>query len=234
MTQVPDTDREFERTTITKVRQSGDGWEVQQEEGWSLWYTNNGIEPEVGDTVRYYGRGFGYVVRGIVIEGKGVVRYESKSELAARHEVERATAEQEKQDSLGTERPDRDLRIRELPRGLRLRIEGFQGAKENWRRDYEPYELFVCEQAAAFAAAFWDGENSVLQLNDWSALPFKKQQEAMPILSDQHSGNTFGMAVQLARLVLLEDDDLVIQAHGAMCPLVGCEDYGCVPARVPA
>ena len=41
-----------------------------------------------------------------------------------------------------------------------------------------------------------------------------------------HSGNTYGMAVTLAFIYITKPDH-VAKMHGALCPLVGCKDYGC-------
>ncbi len=54
-----------------------------------------------------------------------------------------------------------------------------------------------------------------------------KQKERVPDLAyDEHSGNTFGVACKLAHCYAAEPD-LVPKMHGALCPLVGCESYGC-------
>jgi hypothetical protein len=46
-------------------------------------------------------------------------------------------------------------------------------------------------------------------------------------LADGHSGNTVGCACLLARLYLTSPED-VARMHGALTPLVGCAEYGCV------
>lgn len=50
----------------------------------------------------------------------------------------------------------------------------------------------------------------------------------MQVISEGHSGNTFGMACRLAYLYLTEPEN-VIKLHGALAPLVGSKEYGCVP-----
>lgn len=42
----------------------------------------------------------------------------------------------------------------------------------------------------------------------------------------EHSGNTFGAACKLAHCFVAEPH-LISKMHGALCPLVGCEEYGC-------
>lgn len=223
-------DTEYERVKIAKVTAGREYFDVLREDGWSLGVPDVGIEPEVGDWMRCYGKGIGYQVRGIVIEGKGVVRYDSPAEFEARREQENRERQDKKQTALDEGRSARDLRIRELPRPLRLRIEGFQAAREHWRRDHEEYELFVCEEAAKIAQHF-EGPNAVYNLNAWAELKYDEQRQAWDGMDGGHSGNTWGAAVALGRALLLGNEDYVIRAHGALCPLVGCEDYGCYPAR---
>src|SRR4051812_18178751 len=66
-------DTEFEDRTITKVRNVGDvDYEITTGNGWTLVATKpEGLPvPKVGDTVRYYGRGIGSVVRGLDVNGR--------------------------------------------------------------------------------------------------------------------------------------------------------------------
>lgn len=77
MEPLPD-DLEYEDQTITKVIRRSTGYEVSAGIG-TLWVDEPGFEPQVGQTARYYGRGFGYIVRGVVIDGR-VVRYTSPAE----------------------------------------------------------------------------------------------------------------------------------------------------------
>lgn len=221
-------DSEFELAIVKSAEKQDGGWSVLREDGWSLWLTDNGIEPEPGDVMRCYGRGIGYSVRGIAIEGKGIIRYLTKSEERAEFDRQQAERKKDQRAKEIETRPDRDLRVRELPRALRLRAERFQNARDGWRAEHEPYELFVCEEAAKIAAHF-EGENAIYRLNEWAEKPFEAQMAEVAV-SDGHSGNTFGATVHLARLLLLENDEDVIRAHGALCPLTGCKDYGCYAA----
>ena len=230
----PDSDREFQRVLVEAVTVEGaDRYSVLTNEGYSLLVGPSPLVPVVGDRLRLYGRGFGYEVRGVVIEGVGTVRYESEAELRDRYLRERAERDAVKQRALDEQRAERDLRVRELPPPLRARVERFQRARPTWRRDFEPYELFVCEEAAKLAEHFADVDvgdgGAVYRLNEWAQLGYAEQQQEVT-LSDGHSGNTFDHTVVLARLLLLEDDELVIKMHGALCPLVGCEEYGCAAA----
>jgi len=56
------------------------------------------------------------------------------------------------------------------------------------------YNLFCCEQGILIAEACQTKENIV----DFNKLPFEKQLEMVPGLSDDHSGNTFGLSCRFA------------------------------------
>lgn len=67
-------DSEYRTATITesKPTKSGD-WAITDHEGWSFFVpADSPIEPVAGMEVRFYGRGIGYPVRGLVIEGQEV------------------------------------------------------------------------------------------------------------------------------------------------------------------
>lgn len=82
-------DTEFEDYRIEKV--SGDaveGWDTKFDSGFSFWIPKESpIEPKVGMRVRMYGRGFGYPVRGLQIEGH-TVYYRTPAEDAEHHEID--------------------------------------------------------------------------------------------------------------------------------------------------
>jgi len=120
-----------------------------------------------------------------------------------------------------------DRRVNALPSPFRARIMGFRNWKPGtWKYDFEPYELFTCEQAAEIAKALKTPE----EIDRFQNLEFPEQKKLVPALSEDHSGNTFGAACHLARTYLTYPD-LIPAVHGALCPRVGCENYGCVASR---
>lgn len=223
------TDTQYQRWGVETVERVDEGWFCTHNDGWILFVKDVGIEPKPGDILRMYGQGIGYTVRGIVIEEKGIVRYRTEAQEQLDREVDRERKQNKRQDELDDERSERNLRIRELPQSLRQRIERFQIARENWRRDYEDYELFVCEEAAKIAQHF-EGKNGIYHLNEWTNQPNEQQESTFPV-SDQHSGHTLEKAISLARLLLLDDEEAVIRDHGGECSFVGCEEYGCFAAE---
>ena len=66
-------------------------------------------------------------------------------------------------------------------------------------------------------------------ISDFYKRPFEEQVKLAGI-SDQHSGNTFGMACRLASIYLSLPEN-VIRLHGSLAPLVGSGEYGCVPKK---
>lgn len=216
-------DTQFEESVIDEVRESGDYYEVSHD-GWTIGCPKvEGLPaPTIGETLRLYGRGTGYSVRGIVINGR-VYRYQTEAEEKAAHEQYCRDQEAKREQEFSEKRDGIDVRIAALPPIFRARIEKFQrDGGHDFRRDYEGYELFCCEQAVAIADALKTAD----AIAAWRDLPFGVQRTQVPALSDQHSGNTFGMACQLARLYI-ERPEFVAKAHGALVPLVGCESYGC-------
>lgn len=152
----------------------------------------------------------------------------------ADHDRHQRARDAEQQADLDRDRATRDARWKALPVEFRGRFDRFVGAKGDlWRRDYEPYELFCCEQAHAIATALHANGMGVAEFHRIAS--FADQRRIVPALSEDHSGNSFGMACRLAALFLTSRDD-VAREHGALVPLVGCEDYGCThePRRTDA
>lgn len=83
-TTIPDDDREFQDDTVVSVRGDRDrGWFATNEDGWAIGIDGDSpVEPAPGMPIRLYGRGIGFEVRGIVLDGK-VVRYQSPADYEA-------------------------------------------------------------------------------------------------------------------------------------------------------
>lgn len=222
-----DTDTQYTEHRITAVK-----GELSDELNWWLHFDGTAlacpgdqcnVAPVPGETARLYGKGLGSVVRGIIIEGR-VYKYLTEEQEAERHAAWVAEENRQRDERAESERAARDQRRAALPPAMRERLAVFEARNPMWRRDYESYELFVCEEAALLAAHFGA---DVAALLEFTKKPSAEQSEILPGLKlDEHSGNTWGAAVGLARRLMI-DPKLVMRAHGALCPLVGCEDYGC-------
>lgn len=206
---------------LEAVERSGEGY-VLKRDGLSLFIKDPGFEPTAGQLARYFGRGFGYPVRGVVIDGR-VVRYETadEHERQARNAIEDRQAKQRAEAEAS--RAVNDARIAALPVEFQQRIERFRAGNPDFWWDHQPYELFCCEEAIKIAEALKDRPNDVPA---FAKLDWQQQKQLVPTLDDGHSGNTFGSAVRLAHWYLTNRENVVLE-HGALTPLVGCEAYGC-------
>lgn len=115
-----------------------------------------------------------------------------------------------------------ERRLEELPEPFRARIRFFM-RREQWGPRFGDYELFVCQEALKILAVV----NTVEALARFHRASHEGQRALIPTLDyHNHSGNTFGQACLLARLYLA-GPDYIPKAHGGLCPLVGCDEYGC-------
>lgn len=222
-------DREFEDHVLESVTRSGTGYELRQHGGLVLGIDDPGWEPRAGDTARFFGRGFGYSVRGVVIFPKAggmplVVRYQTAEEANAAHAAGVEARNAEKRQTATADRAENDARIAALPVEFQQRIARFRAGNADFEWDHQPYELFCCEEAVKIAAALV--ERHAADVPAFAKLSWEQQKQLVPTLDGGHSGNTFGIAVRLAHWYLTKPEN-VAREHGAMVPLVGCEAYGC-------
>lgn len=229
----PPDDRQFEDVRITNVEPFKSGaWCIGLSTGWSFCVpAESPVVPAAGMAARLYGRGIGYTVRGLFLDGMKVF-YRTEAEEEA--ERVRAAIEHEQAERYDFEkaRPDLDRRVAALPEFFQQRIARFRRNNPEFRWKHEAYELFVIEQAVAIATAFEDlrGDPDALRanMNGFRELDWEAQKNSVPGLDDGHSGNTFGAALALAYHYLTRPQS-VVEMHGALAPLVGSEEYGCVP-----
>lgn len=218
-------DHEYREATIAKVEEEENGWYVTFDDHWSLYLPNRGIVPRVGDTCRQYGKGIGYAVRGVDINGQEVY-YRTPEEQKLKEQREREGWELTRRRAWEEKRDELELRWAALPEVFQHRRARFAGHNPDFWL-HEEYELFTCEEAHALALAL----GSTKAVEAFHKMEWKAQKERLLTLSDDHSGNTFWMATRLAYLFLDGDGGGVLTEHGALCPLMGCEEYGCVPRR---
>jgi hypothetical protein len=81
--EIPD-DKEFYEEVLESVSDEGDAWTFRADGGCLCVNKVEGIDPKLGDTVRFYGRGFGYTVRGVAVNGR-IVRYMTREEETRKH-----------------------------------------------------------------------------------------------------------------------------------------------------
>lgn len=228
LTDIPETDLEFEDRRIESIDLGEDsGFTLHTDLGSLYVHNPENVPVDVSAaprTVRFYGRGFGFSVRGVVI-GERVYYYETAEEYEARRQREAEAEKARRVEEWEANYPETSRRVDALPMPFRLRMANFE-AKPGWGPEFGPYELMVCEQAAKLAAKL----ETVEAIQAYAKEPWKRQREVFPEVDKGHSGNSHGAMVSLAILYLTQPE-LVPKQHGALCPLVGCEDYGCYAAR---
>jgi hypothetical protein len=233
-------DPEHKDWVVKSVKESDEsGCVVDFEEGSCLIVQNeHGLRlPEPGDTLRLFGRGFGYVVRGIGLVERtvilparsleriklvGLYRYQTAAEEDASRIAAMEEGNKKKQAEWTEKAAETARRVADMPAPFRARFEFFM-RKSDWGWNFGLYELFCCEEAMKISWALLNKD----AIASFARMTLPKQKERVPDLAyDEHSGNTFGIACKLAHCYAAEPD-LVPKMHGALCPLVGCESYGC-------
>ncbi len=213
-------DMQYQDYTIDKVKQYEDGaWQVSFDGSTSfLIPADSPVTPKPGMAMRQYGKGFGYSVRGVDLDGVEVYyRTEDGQDALHKRQVEESKAQKRKE--YEEKREEFEERVNALPDEFRKRILKFREANPEFRWEFEPYELFTCEEAVKIAAHCKTEEG----IRAFHGLPHEQQKE---VTSDGHSGNTFGMACRLAMWYVTKPE-LVEKEHGALTALVGCKEYGC-------
>jgi hypothetical protein len=168
--------------------------------------------------------GFGFPFRGIAINGT-VVFYRTPAEQRAKERADSEAYDAKKRAAFVEHRAEHDARIAALPEPFQRRLARFQQNNPDFRWQNEGYELFCCEQAVAIA----DRLKMPEAVAAFSKLEWEQQKEQVPEIDEGHSGNTFDASVRLAMHHVSNPENVVME-HGALCPLVGCRDYGCVPS----
>lgn len=225
-------DTEFEEHVLEKVAEEGDYYSLSFDGGMCIGLAKSyGVVPAVGKTVRTYGRGFGYPCRGIAIDGQ-IAYYLTPAEQDAKQRADVEEHNAKKRAKFETDREDHDRRIAALPSVFRERFARFLRHNPSFRWEFEDYELFCCEEAVRLAAAAVASRGTALPVTwvrAFAKASIDTQKKLAPAMKlDEHSGNSFGFACQLAH-AYLEDETLVPRMHGALANLVGCKDYGCPP-----
>jgi hypothetical protein len=222
-------DLEFEDEEITAVHRGEEGWTITRASGWEFYVPRKyGVEPLPGMTARFYGKGIGYPVRGLDLDGQEVF-YLSPEQQEEKHRRECERMDRRRKNDFETGRAGLDAQYEALPAVFQRRIDRFRRNNPDFRWEFEPYEMSCCVDAVKIAGV---ARESGVDLDQWfsnfNKADWKKQNAIVPGLFEGHSGNSFGCAVYLAKLYLTEPEH-VVKMHGALAPLVGSEKYGCVP-----
>jgi hypothetical protein len=220
------TDIQYRELTLTEVSEHTDSWTLGTD--WGMLDVDKGdvtFKPEVGMHVRFYGKGMGYTVRGVVIpqpEQNIIFHYRTEKEAEADHQQWIKEENDKKIELYKKNEKTYEAVYASLPECFQKRIDRFRANNLDFNHEYLEYELFCCTESLKIAKKL----KTVEQIDNWRQMAWDAQRKIVDISPD-HSGNTFGASVLLAKYYLTDVDNVVKQ-HGALCPLVGCKDYGCV------
>jgi len=223
-------DTEFEEEIITKVTDEEDYYSIVTENNWCSGVEKKyNIRPIVGTKVRFYGKGLGSPIRGLMLDGK-MVFYRTQQEQAEKDEQSTIDYYIDQRQEFEKNKTELDAKYNALPDIFKKRIDKFRRNNPDFRWKYESYEMFVCTEAVKIAEALktvdaiksWSGVGNLFNM-----LPYKEPRKQV-LISDDHSGNTLNMATLLACLYI-ENPEGVQRLHGALAPLVGSAEYGCIP-----
>jgi len=231
-----------EKVIVKAVTKTQGGYEVDTQTGISFFVDEKyGFEPKENDEITLHCVQ-GSTIRGMDLNGERKY-YKSDEQLEQEHAawVENNKTEKEKK---FTENKDKmDAQYNSFPDVFKRRIDKFRTNNPNFRVDYEEYELFCCGQALAIANGLTNDQHlaSIPDASHWVSMTtsdrFTAFDKAKTGLKNQvvpefdggyHSGNTYGMSMQLAFQYITEPEN-VVKMHGALATLVGSEEYGCVP-----
>lgn len=202
-------------------------------EGWSLGIPADSPELIDGSLIEYWGKGLGFVVRGLAVGGH-VLWYRTESEQEAHDTVERERRDTESRADFERDLAKHDASYNALPETFRARVDRFRSANPDFRWQFEPYEVMCCTDALKIAswcsinrvATQFEGDEPTAAENVLAFQKLRYEQQKAAGIDEGHSGNSFGFACRLAYL-WVTDPGLVEFEHGALTPLVGCDNYGC-------
>lgn len=216
-------DTNFELHILTKVEDDEKDYTLHFG-SMVLFIPKVGVVPKIGDEVRLYDDGFGWPLRGVVVNNQ-VVYYRTPLEQKEYQRLQSELRRLEKQIKFFEKKALMDADYEALPEVFKWRLDRFRRNNPDFRWENEPYEVFCCQEAIKIMEDFSTAE----EIEAFHRAEYEQQKSLLPSLDyDNHSGNTFSCSVGLAYLFRTEPE-LVIKAHGALCPLVGCKEYGCVP-----
>ena len=218
-------DKSFDDMVITQVTES----DSDSDAYWSIMAGSTGfgmgkeygVEPKVGDKIRMYTH-LGSSIHGIDINGEEVF-YHTKDQQEEERKTRKEKGDDSKKIEFEKSRKELDAKFDSLPEVFQERIMRFRAKNPDFRWKFESYEIFVCTEAVKIAEAL-KTKDAIVEFNDKS---YEEQKEIVSI-GEGHSGNTFGMSIRLA-VHYVTNPKFVELDHGALCPLVGCDDYGCSP-----
>src|ERR1035437_7678603 len=146
-------DNQFQSHKLKSVKDSGDYWELETEDSGSLLSPKiSNFTPTAGMIAKFYGKGFGYSVRGIEIDGN-IMRYRTPAQAEEDHKKMCEKMDKDRQKEFKKNKKNLDKDYKNLPIIFQQRIDKFRNNNPNFRWEYEPYEMFCCKEAVKIAKA---------------------------------------------------------------------------------
>ena len=208
-----------ENLIISKVKKCRKYYTISTTNGTGfILYTKYKVKPKVGDTITLYTKRFSFI-RGMDLNGVSIF-YKTDEELEEHRLKEIQIIEEKKQKQFKKNVKRMDEQFNRLPMEFQERIKRFRILNDQFRVDYEDYELFCSEQAVIIAEGCGTPENIILFKNK----SWEEQIKEVPKLSDGHSGNTFYSACNLAYWYLSQPENIK-KITGSLAPLVGSDEY---------
>jgi hypothetical protein len=146
---IPSTDQEFEAFIVKEVTSTDPkGWFLVLSNSWGVFVPNArcGVSPSVGESIRLFGKGIGYPIRGITIEGR-VYKYETPEEHeASQEDMLRKLKEQQ-------EAEDAEFRASKKPPLATFKLRDEEGWAECVKNNSgDPYGFRILQYAADWAS----------------------------------------------------------------------------------
>lgn len=213
---------------IKEVSRHANRWQILTESGsgfsFDVKYTKGKGAPKVGDEIICHTHN-GSTIQGVTLRGELLFMKTEQQLEEERQEWVRKHQEEEKA-KFRKERKRLDDDYDSLPIEFQRRISWFRAHNPEFRWEFESYEMMVCVEAMRIATTL----GTAAKIKKFRKASYKRQREMVPGISEDHSGNSFAAAVQLA-MYYVQNPLWVILEHGALTPLVGCDDYGCAHPR---
>ena len=205
-------------TTVESVEvyESG-GCSIKKSDGWSFFLDSEEIRdytPQVGDSIVMYMQGFN-TIAGVTINNHSL-RYRTPKQLEREHKAMLDGFRLEKLERYVKYGDDLKARVKNLHPDLQARMNRFaeESGVEFWI-DSAPYEMACLEGAQALLNATKDyGDDALALVEYWAGYntqsggyQYDKQMELVPDFGEGHSGNTYGVAVSMAKMILRGEGD---------------------------
>lgn len=179
-------------------------------------------EPKIGDKVELE-TDYTNTIRGVKINDQQIF-YKTDEQVEQERQEWLKENQRQKEEEFEKNKFQMDEDYNNLPFVFQQRIDRFRRGNPKFRIDYEGYELFCCKEAVKIASYFNITQEK--EFIEFAKASYDEQKLKVPTLGTGHSGNTFGAAVRLAYWYLFNPEN-VAKEHGALAPLVGCDEYGC-------